>query len=58
MRFSLEENLNAEFGAFTQRIGVAAIEVAGQQVTSYVETAYYGFIESITVSNDIYVQAP
>ena len=58
MRFSLEENLNAEFGAFTQRIGVAGIDVAAQHVTSYVETAYYGFIESITVANDIYVQAP
>ena len=58
MRFSLEANLNAEFGAFTQRIGVAGIEVAAQHVTAHVETAYYGFIESITVPNDIYVQTP
>ena len=58
IHLSLEANLNAEFGAFTQRIGVSAIEVTAQHLTAYVETAYYGFVESITVANDIYVQTP
>ena len=55
---AVDEGLNAEFGAFTQRIGVGTPTVAGQQVTVPVETAYYGFIETILAENSIFVQAP
>ena len=58
LHLAVEEGLNAEFGAFTQRIGVGTPVVAAHLVTVPIETGYYGFIEAIRAENSIYVQAP
>ena len=58
MLLAVQGRLDAEFGAFTQRIGVGTPVVSVPHVTVPVETAYYGFIETITVENSIFIQAP
>ena len=53
---AVEDGLTGEFGAFTERIGVGTARVAAQHVTVPVEISYFGFIESISVENSIFVQ--
>ena len=55
---AMERGLGDEFGDLTRRIGIGTPEISGQNLTVPVETAYAGFVETITSRNSIFIQNP